>query len=147
MKRATPCQMLKYKHALLLHKLYNFMEPITEWIPMNFNQIITGRQENFIIQKHNNYKIGSNILCNRLSTLNNEIPFSWLNMPISTYKVNCKKVSLMNNRLCFTLNQILLLCMFGVFVLFMFCFILFYFINIKTTVFIHVIFFKCTMYK
>ena len=91
MKRATPCQMLKYKHALLLHKLYNFMEPIAEWILMNFNQIITGRQENFIIQKHNNYKIGSNILCNRLSTLNNEIPFSWLNMPISTYKVNCKK--------------------------------------------------------
>ena len=126
MKRATPCQMLKYKHALLLHKLYNFMEPIAEWILMNFNQIITGRQENFIIQKHNNYKIGSNILCNRLSTLNNEIPFSWLNMPISTYKVNCKKVSLMNNQLFYLESNFNVMCVWG-FCFVLFCFILFYF--------------------
>ena len=59
-------------------------------ICVDFNQIIIGRQENFMIQKKNNSKIGNNILCNRLSTINNEIPLSWLNMSIETYKVKCK---------------------------------------------------------
>ena len=119
--------MYMYKYALLLHKFYNSREPKADWILTNFNQIITGHQENPIIQKENNFKIGSNILCSRLSTCNNEIPFSWLNIPISTYKVNFKKVFLMNNQLFFTLNLILLLCVFKGFVWFYFrYFILFY---------------------
>ena len=74
--------MLKYKQALLLFKLYNYTEPVS--------QIITGRQDNFIIRRQNNYKIGNNILCNRLSTLNNEIPLSWLNNTNETYKMKYK---------------------------------------------------------
>ena len=38
-------------HALLLLKLYNSMEPVPDWILMNFNQIITGRQDKLIIER------------------------------------------------------------------------------------------------
>ena len=58
---------------------------------LNFNQILTGRQMDFKIQKHKKYKVGLNALSNRLYYINDKIPFEWLNSPISTYKVKCKK--------------------------------------------------------
>ena len=88
--RATPNQFMQYKHALLLYKLFNQQEPIQEWVTLNFQQTLTSRQAHFKIIQAKNYKIGNNLLCNRLHILNNKIPLNWLNLSIDSYKVNCK---------------------------------------------------------
>ena len=89
--RATPENFLIYKHAIMLHKLYNSNTYTNEWVQLNYNQILTSRQINFISSKSNRTRVGLNALANRLYVLNNKIPLSWLNMSISTFKVHCKK--------------------------------------------------------
>ena len=89
--RATPEMLMKYKLALCLFKLYNLTFNSIEFMQLNFNQILTGRQMDFKIQKHNKHKVGLNALFNRLYYINDKIPLEWLNSPISTYKVKCKK--------------------------------------------------------
>ena len=89
--RATPENFLIYKHAIMLHKLYNSNTYTNEWVQLNYNQILTSRQINFISSKSNRTRVGLNALANRLYILNNKIPLSWLNMSISTFKVHCKK--------------------------------------------------------
>ena len=42
--RATPEKMMLYKHALLLHKIYNSSDYSEEWIQLNLNQTLTSRQ-------------------------------------------------------------------------------------------------------
>ena len=89
-KFPTPDNMIMYKSAILLFKLFNHQEPSTEWIPLN-NQIITGtRQSLFEIIRTNNHKIGNNILVNRLAALNKQILLEWLNKSYLTYKWLCK---------------------------------------------------------
>ena len=90
-KRATPNQMLLYKHAILLFKLYNGIETTDDWLSLNFQQILTGRQSNFIITKTNVYKIGNNLICNRLSHLNDKIPLAWLTLTLDSFKIKCKE--------------------------------------------------------
>ena len=90
-KRATPETMLKYKLALCLFKLYNKDFNLIEFEILNFNQILIGRQTNFIKSKSNSLKVGINSLANRLFVINNGIPLNWLNMSIDTFKVHCKK--------------------------------------------------------
>ena len=46
-KRATPEQMMKYKLSLCLFKLYNSNFNSIEFVLLNFNQALTGRQVNF----------------------------------------------------------------------------------------------------
>ena len=83
--------MLKYKLALCLFKLYNKDFNLIEFEILNFNQILIGRQTNFIKSKSNSLKVGINSLANRLFVINNGIPLNWLNMSIDTFKVHCKK--------------------------------------------------------
>ena len=90
-KRATPNQLLIYKHALLLFNLYNENQLAADWLTLNFNQIITSRQTNFQIIKSNNYRVGLNIISNRLTVLNKVIPFEWLRFSKESYKLKCKK--------------------------------------------------------
>ena len=54
------------------------------------------RRENNKIQIFNvsNYKVGENLLTNRLKSLNNKIEFNWLNESFNSYKVKCKKLFL-----------------------------------------------------
>ena len=59
-----------YKHALLLHKIYSKKESSKDWIDINFNQVCTSRQLNFIIIGHQNLKIVNNIQSSRLKILN-----------------------------------------------------------------------------
>jgi hypothetical protein len=49
------------------------------------------RQGLFTVAKTNKYKIGENILVNRLSVVNNLIPLDWLNLNYATYKLKCKE--------------------------------------------------------
>ena len=93
-KRALPEQMILYKHAILLYKLYNENLPETDWLALNFQQTTTTRQAVFFIIKNNNFKIGNNILTNRLNILNNKIPLNLLNKSFNTYKIECKKLLL-----------------------------------------------------
>ena len=86
-KRALPEQMMLYKHAIMLHKLYDENYPETEWLALNFQQTTCQRQTKFYVLKSNNYKIGNNILTNRLSTLNNKIDLNDLNKSLSSFKV------------------------------------------------------------
>ena len=92
--RATPEKIMQYKLAISLFKLYNANQSSLEFINLNFAQILTSRQVNFVISKNNRFKVGINALCNRLYVLNMKIPLSWLNQSIDTYKVKCKKVFL-----------------------------------------------------
>ena len=89
-KRATPPQLQIYKHAILLLRLYNSIDTTSDWVRLNFQQTLTSRQTNFIILKNNNYKIGNNLICNRLSLLNNKIPLKWLTLTLETFKMKCK---------------------------------------------------------
>ena len=89
--RGTPFQFSIYKHALLLFKLYNSNELFNDWVSLNFNQILTGRQLNFKKISTNNFKIGSNLLCNRLSCLNDLLPLSWLALSLDSFKIKCKE--------------------------------------------------------
>ena len=94
--RATPEMILKCKLALSLHRLYNrdFNFNSIEFVHLNQNQILTSRQTNFKTIKSNSFKVGINSLSNRLSHINNQIPLSWLNMSMDTFKVHCKKLFL-----------------------------------------------------
>ena len=92
--RANPTNLMKYKHAILLYKIYNKGEPPKDWIALNFNQVLPRRQTHFAAIKDQNYKIGNNILSNRLTTLNKKIPLKWLNLSIDTFKVKCKTLFL-----------------------------------------------------
>ena len=89
-KRATPPQLQIYKHAILLFRLYNSIDTTSDWVRLNFQQTLMSRQTNFIILKNNNYKIGNNLICNRLSLLNNKIPLKWLTLTLETFKMKCK---------------------------------------------------------
>ena len=97
--RATPIQVMRYKLALCLHKLYNSDYNSIEFLSLNFKQVITGRQTKFKCFKDNNTKVGLNTLSNRLYVLNDLIPLDWLNMSKDTYKVHCKRLFLNCNGL------------------------------------------------
>ena len=93
-KCALQEQMILCEHAILLHKLYNQRSPETEWINLNFQQLLTSRQLKFSIPKTNKYKVGNNILTNRLHILNNKIKHLDLNDSITSFKINQKKTLL-----------------------------------------------------
>ena len=49
--RAMPESFMTYKIAIQLHKLYNASTPSLDWTSLNFDQILTSRQTQFL-----NYK-------------------------------------------------------------------------------------------
>ena len=90
-ERATPNKFMLYKHAIELHKLFNLQQPPLDWVALNFDQSTSRRQRFFNITPSGNYKIGNNILSNRLSVLNNKIELDWLNQSLQSFKITCKK--------------------------------------------------------
>ena len=44
--RAMPIQMMKYKHSLLLFKLYNETRQTEDWMDLNWNQAFNNRYMN-----------------------------------------------------------------------------------------------------
>ena len=92
--RALPDQMLMYKHAIQMYKLFNHCQPEPEFINMNFqlNQNPRIKHANFFMRQ--NYNIGNNILLNRLTHLNDKIEKSWLEQSLNTFKIKCKRLFL-----------------------------------------------------
>ena len=84
--RATPNEMMIFKIALTLFKLYNKDFNCVEFVHLNFNQIITGRQSKSRTHKNHNTKVGLNALANKFNNLNDLIPLSWLNLSVDSFK-------------------------------------------------------------
>ena len=95
-KRALPNQLITYKHAILLHKIFNTQSPEIDWIDLNFNQTFNSRQLHFNTIKTNNFIVGNNILNTRLTVLNTKIPLNDLNMSLESFKVKYKSIMLKN---------------------------------------------------
>ena len=57
--------------------------------------MIHTRQINFEITNNSNYRVGNNILSNRLSSINKKIPLEMLNLTIESFKIRCKTMFLM----------------------------------------------------
>ena len=93
-KRANPVQMSNYKHAIQLYKLHNSTIMTDDWVSLNFQQNFNGRNDKLQIFNVSNYKVGQNLLVNRLKQLTNKISFSWLNESFDSFKVKCKKLLL-----------------------------------------------------
>ena len=94
LNRATPEKLLLFKHAILLHKLFNTRTPNIEWVDLAFKQTYSQRQTKFYLIKSNNYKVGNNILTNRLAILNNKINLEDLNLSLNGFKVKYKEILL-----------------------------------------------------
>ena len=92
--RSTPDKLMFYKLALQLYRTFNYKCPTNDWLSINFNSVLTSRQNKFSINKTNRLKVGMNILSNRFNTLNGKIDLNWLNLGLDTYKINCKKLFL-----------------------------------------------------
>jgi hypothetical protein len=92
--RATPEMFSSYKTALLLYGIFNEKVPIDEWIHLNIDIINTSRQTCFKTLRNHLRRIGLNCIANRLHTLNDKIPLTWLNKSLNTYKIECKKLFL-----------------------------------------------------
>ena len=88
--RALLDQMLNYKHAIAMYKLFNTCLPDTEFINISFqlNQNPRINHANFFSGQ--NYNSGKNILLNRLAHLNDKIKKSWLDQSLNTFKIKCK---------------------------------------------------------
>ena len=97
--RANPEQFLKYKHSMLLYKLYNHEDYDMDWVSLNFQHQFAARNNVFMASKPNKLRVRLNIVTNRLSILNGSIPLSWLNLSLASYKIKCKKTFLTNEGL------------------------------------------------
>ena len=75
-QRATPEQMIVYKHAILLHKVYNSESMSIEWTDLFFNQQFNARNPNVKFHNTSRFKVGNNTLSNRFIVLNEKIPFN-----------------------------------------------------------------------
>ena len=78
-KRAPPPQMMKYKLALQSHDLYSNVTMSNEWLSIFFNQNFNARSNKANFIDNSKYKIGKNLISNRLTIINNSIKFDWLN--------------------------------------------------------------------
>ena len=95
-KRALPDQMLNYKHALTMHKLFNTCQPEQEFINLNFQLNMNPRIQHVYFFTRQNYDTGKNIMLNRFAHLNNKIETSWLQLSLDSFKIKCKALFLNN---------------------------------------------------
>ena len=88
-QREKPNQITVYKHALLLHKIYNDDSNI-DWNDLFFTQHFNQRNLTITFFNTSNYKVGNNLLTKRFTSLNGKIELSWLNDSFNSYKIKCK---------------------------------------------------------
>ena len=94
-KRALPNKFCLYRHCLLLYKVFNNEIPKNDWLDLNFKMINTSRQIFFEISNTAGYRVGNNILSNRLSCINKRITLDMLNLKVDSFKIRCKEMFLM----------------------------------------------------
>ena len=84
---------MMYKSALQHHKTFNNRIPITEWVLLNQNIIITSRQLMFKTSRRNRLKLGLNCISNRFWYLNDKINMDLLNLSFESFKVRMRTYS------------------------------------------------------
>jgi hypothetical protein len=89
-KRPIPKTIMKFKHALLLHKVYNSENADHNWLELFFNQNFNERNNMANFVDTSNFKQGKNLLSNRFSCINGKVPYSMLNKSYATFKSWCK---------------------------------------------------------
>ena len=62
-----------------------------DWLALNFNQILTERNQKFIKIDPGKFKIGKNIASNRLRSINNKIELKDLYDKMPSFKIKMKK--------------------------------------------------------
>ena len=92
--RATPNQMMLYKHSLLLFKVFNQKQESDDWMDLNWNQSFNNRSTRVKLFDISNVRVGRNILSNRLTVINNKIEYDWLNKSLNSFKLICKSLFL-----------------------------------------------------
>ena len=60
----------KFKHALIRHKIYNDTGVGINWIDLNLNQNFNERNDKFMAVDRSRFKVGKNIISNRLKAVN-----------------------------------------------------------------------------
>ena len=89
-KRATPLQYMKYTHSILLYKLYNSSNQNKDWLDLFVNQTFNAKNGKTHFVDASSFKIGKNIISNRLNLLNDKIDYNWLNLEFTPFKLKCK---------------------------------------------------------
>ena len=59
-----------------------------------FNQNYNNRYNRANFRNLSSFRIGKNLLSNRLGIINNKIPHEWLNMSFITFKLKCNSLFL-----------------------------------------------------
>ena len=95
-KRALPMDFAKYRLAIQLFKICNGYSLNDDQLGMNTQQNFNARNEVFQINDVSRIKIGTNILCNRLTILNRLIKLDWLNLSLIAFKLRVKSIFLIN---------------------------------------------------
>ena len=90
MKHPTPKTIMKFKHALLLHKVYNSENGNQNWLELFFNQNFNERNNIANFVDTSNYKQGKNLLSNRFTCINEKIPYSMLNRSYGHSKIGVR---------------------------------------------------------
>jgi hypothetical protein len=60
-----------------------------DWLNLNFQMINKSRQTLSEVQNCSVYKVGNNILSNRLSCTNKKLQLDFLNLPFEIFKIKC----------------------------------------------------------
>ena len=89
-KFSTPSQIGLFKISIQLHKIFNSHEQTADWLLFTNQIISSGRQQQFDILRLNNYKIGLNILANKLYYLKSQINLDLLNLSLPAFKKEMK---------------------------------------------------------
>ena len=71
--------------------------PMSDWIDLNFQQSFNGRDTNFKFFSTNNYRVGGNIICNRMNILNGKLPLTSVDKSFDSFKIFCKRTLLAVN--------------------------------------------------
>ena len=90
MKRPTPKTLMEFKHALILHKVYNTEVPNQNWLNLFFNQNFNNRNPKANFIDTSRFKQGKNLLSNRFTCINNRIPYKMFNLKYGAFKIWCK---------------------------------------------------------
>ena len=91
-KQSLPFQVGLYGISILLYKTFNDDGASSNWLDLTNQIIMTRRQQKFDIATSNNYKIGLNILANRLYYIRRTVDLDLLNLPYHLFKKEMKRI-------------------------------------------------------
>ena len=74
----------------MLLKTYNEESASYDWLSLFFNQNFYTRSDFANFFDSSNFKVGKNLLSNRFVTLNGNLKYEWLNLPLNSFKIKCK---------------------------------------------------------